>query len=147
MDGRRRIRTGTGKDGSSNSFARRNEPTITPHHRPGLARANDHLHGDDSIARKGKPKRIADVPLHGAMTRQQAAGVNVGGMGHATAVIDGGQVITSSAQAQPVQHTYGTLPKSRGQAPVHPAMRGKPTSIGKAILDEAAQDARNVHHG
>jgi hypothetical protein len=90
----------------------------------------------DIQPRHGRPKFRYDSTLpHGGMTNSQRAGMGQGGMGHATAVVDGGQTIVSSAAAAPLQHAYGVgadgaVPHSklRGPVPVYPGMRSRTNS-------------------
>jgi hypothetical protein len=113
---------------------------------PQNARHLEHNDGQDRcIARKGiVPKRSNDgVALHPGMTSLQKAGAGIGGLGHATAVIDGGQIVATSAAAAPTQHAYGSLPNTKaGKAvAVNPGMRGstapRNTDLGEAILRQA----------
>lgn len=102
-----------------------------------------------NVARDGgRGKDVYPIKVHGGMTDRQVAGAAVGGMGHATATVDGGQTITTSAAAAPLAHAYGSmLPKVRDAAPVMPGMRPQhggsldnPTTLralGRVILDEA----------
>jgi hypothetical protein len=88
------------------------------------ARHMEHAeHQDGSIARKGSvPKRSNDgVALHPSATRMQKDAAGLGGMGHATATIDGGEAIAASAAAAPLAHGYGGAPDlktGKGVAPV-----------------------------
>lgn len=102
----------------------------------------------------GRPKRSV-VQVHGAMTRQQSDAAGVGGMGHATAVVDGGVKLATSAPAAPLAHAYGGKPNlkvGKAAAPVvgHRS-RNAPhdPALGKAILQEAfdnsAPDDRLAH--
>jgi hypothetical protein len=91
------------------------------------------------------PNRMKPVAFHSGMTRKQTDAAHIGGMGHATAKIDGGQAIASSAAASPLAHAYSGQPDmKRGKAvPVHPAhSRGAVKDdamrqLGDAILREA----------
>lgn len=138
----KRNTTGTSADGTSNAFAHPGEVTLTPHHSPGAARASDHLHGDNSIARAGKPKRLADVSVHNAMTDRQRGGVNVGGMGHGVAINSGGEIIGTSSAAAPLPHAYGTLPKVRGPAPVKEGMKNRCGPVARSLIDATPHDIR-----
>jgi hypothetical protein len=94
-----------------------------------------------NIARAGgKPKRSV-VQVHGGMTRQQSDAAGLGGMGHATAVIDGGQKLTTDAPAAPLTHAYGGIPKVRNAAPVKPGMRSRTErdDLRAAIMGEAME--------
>jgi hypothetical protein len=90
----------------------------------------------DIQPRHGTPKFRYDSTLpHGGMTNSQRAGMGQGGMGHATAVVDGGQTIVSSAAAAPLAHAYGKgiedglpHPKLRGPVPTAPGMRSRTNS-------------------
>lgn len=90
----------------------------------------------DIQPRHGTPKFRYDSTLpHGGMTNSQRAGMGQGGMGHAPAVVDGGQTIVSSAAAAPLQHAYGVgadgvvpHPKLRGPVPTKPGMRSRVNS-------------------
>jgi len=118
------------------------------------ARHIEHNEGQTrDIARKGSvPKRSNDgVAVHPSMTRLQKSGAGIGGMGHGTAVIDGGQTIASSAAAAPLAHAYGGAPDLKTGSAVAPSFgqrsRG-PTpdsamhELGRAVLDEAAKGHR-----
>lgn len=88
------------------------------------ARQMEHAeHQDDSIARKGSvPKRTNDsAPIHPNMTRQQKDGAGFGGMGHATATIDGGKTIAASAAAVPLAHAYSGAPDLKTGKAVAPS--------------------------
>ena len=72
----------------------------------------------DVQPRHGAPKRLYDATMaHGGMTDQQRAGAGLGGMGHAVAVVSGGQKIVASigavpnkdgsANLLPLPHAYG----------------------------------------
>jgi len=136
-----RIKTGNGFDGSSNAFAKKGENTLSVHHSPMAARASDHLHGDTSIARNGKPKRLADVPVHNGMTRNQQAGVNLGGMGHGIGIVSGGQTLDGSAAAAPLAHAYGDgVPKVRNAAPIKSGMRSRTGPVARSLTDARPHD-------
>jgi hypothetical protein len=137
-----RIKTDTDYQGNSAAFAVGNEPTLAVHHSPGAAQAKAHLHGDNSIARAGKPKRFHDVGIHNGMKPQQVASAGLGGMGHGVAVIDGGQSIPSKAAA-PLANAYGgMLPKVRGVAPVKSGMKNQCGPIAKSLTDATPHDIR-----
>jgi hypothetical protein len=61
-------------------------------------------------ARDGAPKRVTPIEHAFGMTRQQTDAAGIGGMGHATATIDGGQTIVDSAAASPLAHAYSGRP-------------------------------------
>jgi hypothetical protein len=89
----------------------------------------------------GKPKQ-GMVQVHGAMTAEQIKGAGIGGMGHATNVVDGGMNIATSAaavppvplhrrafnpvapKASPITHAYGENPSTKAGKPV-PAVPGQ----------------------
>jgi len=100
-------------------------------------------HKGGNIARAGgKPKRSV-VQVHGGMTKQQSDAAGLGGMGHATGVIDGGQKLATDAPAAPLQHAYGgQIPKSRNAAPIKPGMRSRTAhdDLRAAIMGEAMGD-------
>jgi hypothetical protein len=140
-----RLKAGNNHDGTSRAFAKPGEMTLSAHHTND--RSTDKPGG--GIARAGAPKRLASVPLHNGMAPHAIAAAGIGGMGHGTATIDGGQTVTSSAAA-PVQHAYGSIPKSgRAAAPIKPGQRSQTNAahsqmdlgeLGRAIMDEAACD-------
>ena len=156
-----RLKAGTGHDGKSRAFAKPGEKSLSVHHDPNEARAGD-VGVKGNIARDGAPKALHPVSVHNGMTQHQQGGAGIGGQGHATATIDGGQTVTSSAAAAPLQHAYGKgIPKVRDAAPpafgmldAHNRMRargaygGKPETaesiraIGQAVLDEACLKAK-----
>lgn len=90
----------------------------------------------DIQPRHGRPKFRYDSTLpNGGMTDRQRQGAGVGGMGHATAVVDGGQTIVSSAAAVPLRHAYGIgadgvvpHPKLTGPVAIYPGMRSRTNS-------------------
>ena len=122
---------------------------------PTNARHLEHNDGQDRcIARKGSvAKRSNDggIAVHPGMTSLQTGGAGIGGMGHGTATIDGGQTIASSAAAAPLAHAYGGAPDLKTGSAVSPSFgqrsRG-PTpdsamhELGRAVLDEAAKGHR-----
>ena len=60
------------------------------------------------LLRSSAPKKHQDVNYAGHVTPQQIAAAKNGGLGHATAaILDGGQVLQTSAAAAPLQHAYG----------------------------------------
>jgi hypothetical protein len=61
-------------------------------------------------ARDGAPKSVKPIEHAFGMTRQQTDAAGIGGMGHATATIDGGQTIVDSAAASPLAHAYSGKP-------------------------------------
>jgi len=131
---------GVGQDGSHNAFARKGEPTLAVHHDPNEARKGDHgVKGN--IARDGAPKRMHPVSVHNGMTRQQSDAAGIGGQGHATAVVSGGQKLATDAPAAPLAHAYGAVLKTRPAAQVVPGMRSRTSqhdpAIGAAILASA----------
>jgi hypothetical protein len=137
-----RNKIGVGADGLHNAFAKSGEPTLAVHHDPNEARKGDHgVKGN--IARDGAPKRMHPVSVHNGMTRQQSDAAGLGGMGHATAVIDGGQKLATDAPAAPLAHAYGGgIPKVRNAAPVKPGMRSRTArdDLRSAIMGEAMGD-------
>jgi len=136
-----RSKIGVGADGSHNAFAKPGEPALAVHHDPNEARKGDHgVKGN--IARDGAPKRMHPVSVHNGMTKQQSDAAGLGGMGHATAVIDGGQKLATSAPAAPLQHAYGAVLKNRPCAPVKPGMRSRTArdDLRAAIMGEAMGD-------
>ena len=131
----------------------------TPDSNPAPALSQSHGYGADTpyrngdapnIARDaGRGKHVHQIKVHGGMTDRQVAGAAMGGMGHASAIVDGGQTTTNAAAA-PLAHAYGSmLPKVRGPAPIMPAMRphlggslDNPETLralGRVIRDEAAR--------
>jgi hypothetical protein len=103
-------------------------------------------HKGGNIARAGGKPKVSVVQVHGGMTRQQSDAAGLGGMGHATAVIDGGQKLATDAPAAPLQHAYGSqIPKVRSAAPVKPGMRSRTAphdpALGAAILAEAMSNS------
>ncbi|HXR25612.1 MAG TPA: hypothetical protein VN742_09650 [Candidatus Binataceae bacterium] len=90
------------------------------------------------------PARMKPVEFHSGMTTKQTDAANIGGQGHPTAKIDGGQAVASSAAA-PLAHAYSGRPDlKRGRAVmVHPShSRGAVADddmrqLGDAILREA----------
>jgi hypothetical protein len=102
-----------------------------------------------NIARDaGRGKDVHAILPHGSSTARQIAGAGKGGMGHATAVVDGGQTITTSAAAAPLAHAYGgQVPKLRGPAPIKSGMRDRGPNagtdlheLGRRIMDEAVKN-------
>jgi hypothetical protein len=96
-----------------------------------------------NIARAGGKPKVSVVQVHGGMTRQQTDAAGIGGMGHATAVVDGGQKLTTDAPAAPLQHAYGTgIPKVRNAAPNKPGMKSRTAQddLRAAIMGEAMGD-------
>jgi hypothetical protein len=106
---------------------------------------NDHQ--DANIARKGSvPKRTNDaLPVHSGMTARQISAANLGGMGHPSATVDGGQSIAASSAAAPLAHSYGSLPNTKHgkPVPIHPSQsRGAKHEadmheLGRATIAEA----------
>ena len=157
-----RSKIGVGADGSHNAFARKGEPTLAVHHDPNIARQNDH-----GIAPKfmkpAAPKRMHPVSVHNGMTGNQRAGVGVGGMGHGTAVISGGEIIGTNAAAvppvpahragfnspavstAPITHAYGKgVPKVRNAAPVAWNNKNVSGPLAKSLDDATPHDIRGV---
>jgi hypothetical protein len=139
-----RLKTGTGADGASNAFARRNEPTLSKHH---ASHGNgDHVTGHavpGNVARDGAPKAVHDVPVHNAMKRQQIDTAGVGGMGHPTSVIDGGQSVSASSAAAPLAHAYGGgIPKAHVDraSPIKPGMRSRIGAPARSLTDATPHD-------
>jgi hypothetical protein len=148
-----RSKIGVGHDGRSNAFAKPGERTLATHHNPMDARQGDkpgepaHRLGHrghpiggvvkgetvrapgalDIQPRQGAPKALHPVPYHVSTTVRQIAGSGRGGMGHPSAsVSDGGEKITTSAAAAPLEHAYGgALPKSRPNVFITPGMRDR----------------------
>jgi hypothetical protein len=146
----KRYKIGVDETGKSRAFARKNEPTLAVHHDPNVARAHDALHGDNSIARKGAPKQFVPVSLHNGMTASQVKGAGIGGQGHATAVVSGGQKLDTSAAAAPLAHAYGGNPslKVGNAAPIVPGQRSRRGEV-EAMAPGAAHAkgaARNGNH-
>jgi hypothetical protein len=146
-----RIKTGNGHDGRPNFAARSGEPTLGAHHGPSPARAQEAADHDRATLGKAPKAKGYAVPIHNAMHARQIAGAGVGGMGHGTAIVSGGEVIGTSSAAAPLAHAYGNgIPKIRGAAPVKEGMRSRigdparslndatPHCItGKMLMDEA----------
>jgi hypothetical protein len=118
---------------------------------PTNARHHEHNNGQAlDIARKGTvPKKSNDgqVPVHPGMTSLQKAGAGIGGMGHGTATVDGGQTIASSAAAAPLAHTYGGAPdlKTGKAVPPVPGQRSRTESHdhvqrGRDVLASATKN-------
>jgi hypothetical protein len=147
-----RNKIGVGADGSHNAFAKRGEATLAVHHDPNEARKGDHgVKGN--IARDGAPKRMHPVSVHNGMTRQQSDAAGIGGMGHATAVVDGGQKLATDAPAAPLEHAYGSgILKVRPAAQVVPGMRTRRGEIGPGNVIDGKNPAhekamtRNGNH-
>ena len=160
----KRITSGVGHDGKSNAFARKGEPTLAVHHDPNVARQDDHgVKGN--LPRHGAPKRMHPVSVHNGMQDRQIAGVNLGGLGHGTAVVSGGQVIATSAASvppvpahrrghnspaasavsTPITHAYGKgIPKVRNAAPVGPNMKRQTGNVARSLTDARPHDIRGV---
>jgi hypothetical protein len=99
---------------------------------PQNARHLEHNDGQDrNIARKGSvPKKSNDgVALHPSATRMQKDAAGLGGMGHGTATIDGGQTIATSAAASPLAHAYSTRPDLKTGTPAAPPVPGQKSRI------------------
>ena len=133
----------------------------TPDSNPAPALSSSHGFNADqpyrgsapNIARDaGRGKDVHPIKVHGAMTDRQVAGAAMGGMGHPTAIVDGGQAVTANAAAAPLAHAYGSmLPKVRNAAPTawnNKSRQGglarsldDPTlhELGRCIADEAAR--------
>jgi hypothetical protein len=98
-------------------------------------------HKGGNIARAGGKPKVSVVQVHGGMTKQQSDAAGLGGMGHATAVVDGGQKLATDAPAAPLAHAYGNVLKTRPAAQVVPGMRSRTSqhdpAIGAAILASA----------
>ncbi len=81
---------------------------------PQNARHLEHNDGQDRcIARKGTVAKTCNdgpVPHHPNMTSLQRGGAGIGGMGHSTATISGGEAIATSAAASPLAHAYSSAP-------------------------------------
>jgi hypothetical protein len=163
-------RSSVGHDGRSRAFARPGEPSLAVHHDPNIARRGDkadataHAMGHrghptggvvggqtvrnpgalDIQPRAGKPKAMHPVSLHNSATPRQIAAAGVGGMGHPGAVVDGGQVTTSSAAAPMADHYGGALPKSRPAVGVAFGMRDRKDDAphgGSPFKDAAGRKA------
>jgi hypothetical protein len=101
-----RLKAGNNRDGTSRAFAKGNEPTLSTHHDPNEARA-----GDVGIApgfmKPAARKAMHPVSVHNGMHPRAVAAAGLGGQGHGTATIDGGQTVVSSAAAAPIASAYG----------------------------------------
>jgi hypothetical protein len=141
-----RNKTGTGADGTSNAFARGDEPTLGVHHfSHGMGQHVEGHAEPGNLARHGKAKAVHGVPIHNAMKGQQIDTAGVGGMGHPTSIIDGGQSVSSSAAAAPLAHAYGGgVPKIRGAAPVKPGMRSRIGAPARSLDDARPHDIRGL---
>ena len=95
-----------------------------------------------NIARAGGKPKVSVVQVHGGMTRQQTDAAGIGGMGHATAVVDGGEKLATDAPAAPLQHAYGNVLKTRPAAQVVPGMRSRHGEVGPGNVI----DGRNPAH-
>jgi hypothetical protein len=142
----KRNTTGIGADGRSNAFAKPGEPTLGVHH---FSHGNgEHVVGHavkGNIARDGKGKAVHAVAIHNGMKRQQIETAGVGGMGHPTSVIDGGQSVSASSAAAPLAHAYGGgVPKVRGAAPVKPGMRSRIGAPARSLDDATPHDIRGA---
>lgn len=96
-----------------------------------------------NIARSGGRPKVSVVQVHGGMTKSQSDAAGIGGMGHATAVVSGGQKLTTDAGAAPLAHAYGgQIPKTRTAAPIKPGMRSRTErdDLRAAIMGEAMGD-------
>jgi hypothetical protein len=106
----------------------------------GLGATEPYSGSTPNIARDaGRGKHVHPIKPHGSSTARQLAGVNRGGMGHAT----GGEPIASSAPVVP--HAYGyQIPKTRDAAPIKSGMRSRTVGtlqeLGRVIKNE--QNAR-----
>src|ERR1700687_4711914 len=130
-----RIKSGNGLDGTSNAFAKPGEGVLIVHHDPNIARAQDRLHGDKSIARDGAPKRFHPVSVHNGMTAQQQ---KMTGMGHPVA---GSPDASSANPLDPTTPGKRLTPVTKS-----PGMRSRTNAahsamdlheLGRCILDEA----------
>ena len=99
-----------------------------------------------NIARKGNiAKRCNDEILHhSGMSSLQKGGAGIGGMGHSTATISGGETIATSAAASPlVPHAYGSgIPKAHLGQHVEPVV-GQRSQTNADCEDHATK----VGHG
>lgn len=95
-----------------------------------------------NIARAGGKPKVSVVQVHGGMTKQQSDAAGLGGQGHATAVVSGGQKLATDAPAAPLAHAYGAVLKDRPAAPVKPGMRSRTErdDLRAAIMGEAMGD-------
>ena len=172
-----RNKIGVGADGSHNAFARKGEPTLAIHHtkrsgtwmarRTGTRRLTGHPAGAvvngrtvrragavDIQPRQGAPKRMHPVSIHNGMTRQQIDAAGIGGQGHATAVVDGGEKLPTSKAAAPLAHAYGGgIPKVRPAAQVvaaHPGTRSRVNDLvggGDVVNGVSVNASRNARVG
>jgi hypothetical protein len=109
-------------------------------------------HAGRNIATDGSPKKVTPVNFHPNMSRKQIDTAGLGGQGHATATIDGGESIASSAAAAPIAHVYGGAPDlkiGRAVAPVpgHKSQtnqdcetHGDKVETGRDMLSEAVKN-------
>jgi hypothetical protein len=142
-----RNKIGVAHDGSHNGIARNGEAKLSVHHSSQDARLDD-VGIAPHFMKPAAKKQLPDTPVHAGMHERQVAGAGVGGVGHATAILDGGQVVGTSAAAQPLAHAYGSVLKVRGPAAISPGMKNRcgpiarslndatPTSIGQELLDQ-----------
>jgi len=147
-----RLKTGVDHSGRSNAIARGNEATHSTHHTPAIARGMEaQQHDHATLGKPGKAKGVA-TPVHAGMHSRQIDGAGTGGMGHGVAVIAGGQVIATSAAAQPLKSAYGSIPKTFGaprpvigQRSRHGEIGPGQVIAGKNPAHESAK-ARNGNH-
>jgi hypothetical protein len=151
----KRNSTGVGHDGRSNAFAKPGEPTLAAHHSPMDARAHDHGIAP-SFMKPAAKKALPDVSIHNGMHSRQIAAAGLGGLGHASAVLSGGQVIAANAAAvppvpahrknfnspdasqvsAPITQAYGKgVPKVRDAAPAKAGMRSRQGPLARSLTD------------
>jgi hypothetical protein len=104
--------------------------------------------------RNGAAKRPQTPVIAHGIGEHQKAGAGVGGLSHAVAAVAGGVTMPTSKAAAPMQHAYGSIPKS-GKSAAKPVpgqrSRTKPhdPALGEAILqaafDASAGDDRKAH--
>jgi len=109
-------------------------PALSVSH--GLGASEPYCGSTPNIARDaGRGKHVHPIKPHGSSTARQLAGVNRGGMGHAT----GGESIAPSAAA--VSHAYGDqIPKTRDAAPIKSGMRSSQGGIARSLDDATLYD-------
>lgn len=132
---------GPGHDGAPKPGFYSDAPGPTNHH-PGLSDKSVDLKPHHlGVAPKIKRAFTEATPHHGANTSRQIAGANAGGMGHGVTLIDGGQVIGTSAAAAPLADAYGgQVPKVRAAAPVSPGMKRQQGNVARSLTDATPHD-------
>lgn len=81
------------------------------------------------------PKALHPTPYHNGMHPRAIAAAGIGGQGHGTATIDGGQTVVSSAAAAPLAHAYGDIPKVRDAAKPAWGNRSRTGGIARSLDD------------